>query len=101
MATRGYGSPEAARLREIRGLGGAVTRGTLNSGALVASHSPLLAPAKARVRTSDCAYTYTGFSVLRILATMRGVNSRTHTAEETHTHAKRAVERGERLKERR
>ena len=38
-----------------------VTRSTLSSGVLVASHSSLLAPAKARVRTSYCAYTYPGF----------------------------------------
>ena len=51
LATRGYGNAEAACLGEIHGLGGAVTRSTLNSSALVASHFSMLALAKARVHT--------------------------------------------------
>ena len=64
---------------------------------------------EARVRTSNCAYTYTGFLLFwGILATAGGVNSPIYRGADRHTHTHacariRAVKRGEEsaLKERR
>ena len=73
-----------------------MTRSTLNSSVLVASHSSLLAQAKARVRTSYCAYTYKGFvSAFEEFGNdARCELAETHTAASTHT--RRTAERGKR-----
>ena len=70
-----------------------VTRSTLNSGALVASHSSLLAQAKARVRTSYCAYTYKGFvSAFEEF----GNDARCERSTQRHRHTQEGLRRGER-----
>ena len=102
MANRQHEGPEAACLGEIPDLGGALTRTRL---AAVPS-SPRIPRCSRRpkpVYIQAIARTLTRalFLFSRISATMRGVNSRTHTQQQRHTHARRVVERGESLKERR
>ena len=91
-----------ARLREIRGLAGAVTRSTLNSGALVVSHSSSPAFGQSPCTDKQLRVQLHGLFCFKESGNdARCELADTHSRRDTHTHAKRAVERGERLKMRR